>query len=180
MIGGRSQKASLGVDVALISQNTASVDIQISPTFSKRITRSWISRVMKQIVGEKYRSQDIEISVVITDDEVMKNLNLKFMGYDETTDVLAFPMEDKADTNTETYIQFPSIYDHNTQLGEIIISYPQAKRQASLAKKTIKSELLLLLVHGFLHLLGYDHAYPVEKEDMWRKQDEIIATISVN
>ena len=163
-----------------LNSQTTSVDIQISPIFSRSITRSWIDKVMKQVIEMEYGSRDLEISVVITNDEVMKNLNLRFMGYDETTDVLAFPMEDSLNPDSQTYVQFPAIYEHAVQLGEIIVSYPQAKKQASLAKKTIKSEILLLLVHGFLHLIGYDHAHPIEKEDMWRKQDEIIATISGN
>ena len=62
-------------------------------------------------------------------------------------------------------------------MGEIVISYPQAKRQAREAKKPLKAELALLVVHGVLHLLGYDHAEPQEEKIMWAKQDRILANV---
>ena len=160
-----------------LNPHTACIDIQVSPMFSKSIAKSWIDKVMKQVIEKEYGSKNIELGIVITDDEVMKSLNMKFMGYDETTDVLAFPMEDTLNSEQQGDIQFPAISGQNFQMGEILISYPQAKKQAFYAKTTIKGEILLLLVHGFLHLIGYDHAYPIDKENMWKKQDEIIATI---
>ena len=60
-----------------------------------------------------------------------------------------------------------------------MISYPQAKRQAREAKKLLRSELALLVVHGVLHLLGYDHAEPEEERVMWAKQDGVLANIAL-
>ena len=62
-------------------------------------------------------------------------------------------------------------------MGEIVISYPQAKRQAREARKPLKAELALLVVHGVLHLLGYDHAEPQEEKIMWAKQDRVLANV---
>ena len=64
-------------------------------------------------------------------------------------------------------------------MGEIVISYPQAVRQAREGKKPIRSEIALLIVHGVLHLLGYDHMDPREESAMWAKQDEVLTRLSI-
>jgi probable rRNA maturation factor len=92
-------------------------------------------------------------------------LNRQYLGVDAPTDVLSFPVGE-VDPESE------ALY-----LGDILISYPQALAQAEAAGHPVQAELQLLVVHGTLHLLGYDHAEEDEKTLMWKAQDEILARL---
>lgn len=87
-----------------------------------------------------------EVSVLLTGDRYMRTLNRRYRGKDRTTDVLSFPMRGGRDD------RFPS-----RLLGDIVISIPAAARQAKEQGGSLRSEIDRLLVHGFLHLLGYAH-----------------------
>jgi probable rRNA maturation factor len=108
-----------------------------------------------------------EITIVIDDDAHIQNLNFQFLGIDAPTDVLSFP-SDEIDPETE-----------NRYLGDIIISYPRAVAQAQAAGHSVESELQLLVVHGTLHLLDYDHTDENEKRNMWEVQRNILTTLGV-
>ncbi len=110
-------------------------------------------------------SKDYELTIVISGDETIQALNRDYLDTDKITDVLSFPaMEDDPETG-------------NRYLGDVIISYPQAKRQAEAGEHAVEAELQLLVVHGVLHLLGHDHAEPAEKTTMWERQAEILTSI---
>lgn len=106
--------------------------------------------------------REIEVTVVITDDTQVKELNRQFRETDSTTDVLSFS-SDEIDLDTG-----------KPYLGDIIISFPQALLQASRAGHPVESELQLLTVHGMLHLLGFDHASEEEKSEMWARQAMVL------
>jgi probable rRNA maturation factor len=89
------------------------------------------------------------VAVRITDDEEMRQLNRTFAGEDHATDVLSFEGE-------------------GSHVGDIAISWPRAVEQAERWQHGENEELSVLLVHGFLHLLGWDHSTPAESEEMWR------------
>jgi probable rRNA maturation factor len=89
---------------------------------------------------------DAEVSVLLIGDEAMRTLNRRYRGKDRTTDVLSFPLREG---------NFSDVQHH--LLGDIVISVPAAARQARAAGETLLEEIDRLLVHGFLHLLGYDH-----------------------
>ena len=110
-------------------------------------------------------SNDTSISIVITDDNQLHQLNLQFAGIDETTDVLSFPA-DYTDPDTATI-----------HLGDILISYPRALEQAEKAGHSVESELQLLVVHGILHLAGHDHTGVDDKANMWAAQREILSIL---
>jgi probable rRNA maturation factor len=99
-----------------------------------------------------------ELSVYLTSDAVIKRLNLAYRGKDRPTDVLAFPLDGaprRRSAPAEPHL-----------LGDIVISLHAAKRQADARKRPLIEELRLLLAHGLLHLLGYDHATLVQKRRM--------------
>ena len=161
------------------SASPREIDVQVFPAYTGRVTKTWL----RMVAGEALKSEDpygsSAISLVIADDETLRQLNLEFRGLDETTDVLAFPLEDEFHVDGGTAEGFPDFPDESAPMGEIVISYPQAKRQAQEAKKPLRSELALLVVHGVLHLLGYDHAEPEEERLMWAKQDGVLANIAL-
>ena len=110
-----------------------------------------------------------EVSVLITDDEMVRRLNREYGGEDTPTDVLAFSL-----TEGEEFAS----PDDVLRLGEVIISYPTARRQADDAQRPVRDEIEHLLVHGVLHLLGYDHAEPAEEERMRGREHELLAALS--
>ena len=133
----------------------------------------------------------VQLSLLLTDDAAVRALNAQYRGLDETTDVLSFSSEHPGQWEGDDDDAAPppegvpesipglpdsvpdSVFDgfilppgEPHPLGEVIISYPQAARQADAAGRSIAGELRLLVVHGTLHLLGYDHAEPEETKLM--------------
>ncbi len=90
----------------------------------------------------------LEVSVLFVNDAAMRRLNRLYRGIDRTTDVLSFPLQ----INKKWLLP-----DSDLLLGDIVISLPRAKRQAKEYETTFYRELGRLLIHGLLHLLGYDH-----------------------
>jgi len=110
-----------------------------------------------------------ELGVLIADDEAVRRLNAEYAGEDETTDVLAFSLREG-----EVFVS----PDEVTRLGEVIISYPTAERQAKEAERSLEDEVAHLLVHGVLHLLGYDHAEPEDEKRMREREEKLLAALS--
>ncbi len=111
-----------------------------------------------------------DLSIVIEDDSHLQALNKEFLDIDAPTDVLSFPSGEE-DPDPET---------GRVYLGDVIISYPRAEEQAGAAGHALLAELSLLVVHGVLHLLGYDHGEPKEKEQMWAVQAAILRELGVS
>lgn len=107
-----------------------------------------------------------EVSILLTDDSEIHELNATYRDVDSPTDVLAFAMREGADGDPDDEI-----------LGDVVISIDTAKRQAEEYNHSIEAELSLLVVHGILHLLGYDHAEKDEASEMQERQKEIIETL---
>lgn len=113
------------------------------------------------------------LSIVITDDESVRELNRTYRGMDEATDVLSFAAQDEAPGDLALPPEAAAeIADY---LGDILIAYPYALRQAARFHATAAAELRLLVVHGTLHLLGYDHDTAEAEAEMWALQDAILA-----
>jgi probable rRNA maturation factor len=112
-----------------------------------------------------------EVTVVVTSDEAVAELNKQYRDTDGPTDVLSFPAQDP----TPGFVVAPEMDEY---LGDIIIALPYTRRQAERVGKSLRDELRLLAIHGTLHLLGYDHAEPEEEAEMWAKQDAILARLS--
>lgn len=108
--------------------------------------------------------ENSELSVLLVDAEEMHGLNMKYRGVDAPTDVLSFGCDDPC----------PVEGDEPITLGDIIIAPQVAERQAEELGTTIEQELNLLLVHGVLHLLGYDHEADDEAEAMQGREAAIL------
>jgi len=106
-----------------------------------------------------------ELSIAVTDDETVRELNRRFRGRDEPTDVLSFGFA-AGDS-------FPASAAA-TSLGELVISYPTAVRQAREAGQSVDEELAHLVVHGVLHLLGYDHDSVAEERSMRAREEALL------
>jgi len=113
------------------------------------------------------------VGLLITDDENIKRLNLRYRGQDRETDVLAFGMEN----DQGRFISPPPLPPH---LGDVVVSYPRAAAQAEACGHSIEKELDRLVLHGLLHLLGYDDQSDEERQRMWDRQERILRGFQMN
>jgi len=140
------------------------IDIQIPADFNPQEIE-YIEQAALQALQRGGSSAQVDLSIVLTNDEELRRLNLQFLGIDAPTDVLSFPA---GEHDPETA---------NLYLGDVIISLPSAQSQAEQGGHTIEDELRLLTVHGVLHLLGFDHAEAGDRDHMWLLQDAILADL---
>ncbi len=110
-----------------------------------------------------------ELTILLAGDQELHELNRKYLGIDEPTDVLSFPSGEEIDPDSEA-----------EYLGDIIISVERARHQAEAGGHSLESELQLLIVHGVLHLLGHDHADEDEKAVMWAAQAETLQRLGID
>ena len=131
---------------------------------------------LKAVLQKAGRTMDLPdqtVAVVtLTGDENLREYNSRYRGLDEPTDVLAFAAREQP---TDTRFQAPP--GTEDWLGDIVISVPRARRQAKEAGHPVSAEVRLLAVHGFLHLLGYDHAEPEEEARMTALTNRILAEV---
>ncbi len=112
---------------------------------------------------------DHNVSIVLGDDLEIQGLNKQFRGFDKPTNVLSFPA-DEDDFVPEGELQ---------PLGDIILAYETIQREALEQDKLFDHHLTHLIVHGFLHLLGYDHEEDVEAEEMEALEIQILASLGI-
>jgi probable rRNA maturation factor len=145
--------------VIQIAEELASIDfgLLIDPVLLQRAARE----VMDYIGGD----MDVDITIILTDDAQIHELNKQFRGIDSPTDVLSFPSGDTDPDSNRLY------------LGDVVISYPRAQAQAEAGGHPVEAELQLLVVHGVLHLSGYDHVEEQGKSGMRAAQAEILVLL---
>ena len=148
---------------------SVTVDIQTAPRFAGKVDTGLLRRVIIEALRREEVEGRVALSVVITDDETVQELNQQFRDVDAPTDVLAFGSGQESD--------FVTAPGEPAYLGDVVISYPRAVAQAEEYGHSINRELALLAVHGVLHLLGYDHVDEVERAEMWARQNEILSLI---
>jgi probable rRNA maturation factor len=138
------------------------IDVHVFPAFRGTVKAAWLRRVAQAALSVAEPMGQGSVSLVIADDETLRDLNVRFRGFDYVTDVLSFgatgEILDPDAPAPDPGPDFPQIPDATPVLGEVVLSYPQAVRQAEEHQVTAVREVALLVVHGILHLLGYDHA----------------------
>lgn len=110
-----------------------------------------------------------ELSVLLVDEAAMTALHERWMGEPGSTDVLAFPMDELDPAGTGRVSEDDEL-PAPTLLGDVVLCPDVARRQARVAGHAMVDELALLMTHGILHLLGYDHAEPDEEREMFQRQ----------
>lgn len=135
------------------------------------------ARALEAVAAAVLRAEGVEeaeLTVLITSDEEVQALNRDYRGMDATTDVLSFAAQEGDATLADAPPELQALFDE--QLGDVVIAFPYAERQAAHFDNSTAAELLLLTAHGVLHLLGYDHATPEAETTMWQRQEEILAS----
>ncbi|HUV53285.1 MAG TPA: rRNA maturation RNase YbeY, partial [Dehalococcoidia bacterium] len=118
------------------------ISIQIEKPFTGLVSREWLKKAVALALSHAGINKAVELGLVIASDETVRNLNLKYRGVDHTTDVLAFAFAEVSENKARPFAVPP---DNIIHLGEIIISYHQAKKQAEEQKHPLKKELALLV-----------------------------------
>jgi len=141
------------------------IAIQIAPRFRAEVDEGSLRRVAAEVLRQEEVAGETELSLIITDDEAIRELNRRFRGVDAPTDVLAFG------AGTEEH--FVSAPESPPYLGDVVISYQRALAQAQELGHAIADELKLLVVHGILHLVGYDHQEEAAAQKMREREREM-------
>lgn len=143
------------------------VDVQVDPPYAERIAVDALVVVAERVLRRADQPAGTALTLVMTDDETIRALNRTYRDEDSATDVLSFSA-----TEGETFVT-PD--DEPPYLGDVIVSFPTALAQAEARGESVDDELRLLVAHGCLHLLGYDHATPEEEAAMWALQAQALA-----
>jgi probable rRNA maturation factor len=131
-----------------------------------KLNQRKIKEIIKKVLQYLKVDEETEVSVLFTDDEFIRSLNNKYRGIDKPTDVLSFSLQEGA-------VKSPEV-EGDKLLGDIIISVETAQRQADTLNHSREKELTVLLIHGLLHLIGYDHEEDKDYKIMREKESEIL------
>ena len=150
--------------------------IQIQDELSEKLEQ------LLAIAGVAEEVTSGEVALTFVDDEEIQALNKAYRDKDKPTDVLSFPQwEDNDDEMTIVYDEDDAPEEDAEMIGDIVISLQTAKRQAEEFGHSLEREVCFLFVHGFLHLLGYDHEEgDAEEAEMFAKQDQILQKAGIS
>ncbi|GKS12457.1 endoribonuclease YbeY [Paenibacillus chitinolyticus] len=158
--------------------------LPISPKFAEKLEE------LLKLAGEEEGVEDGEVALTFVDDETIHELNRTYRNIDRPTDVLSFAMleqgedepailygeeepdEDSAESDADADADGEASFEE--PLGDIVISVPRAAAQAEEYGHSVERELGFLFVHGFLHLIGYDHDNEEAEREMFAKQEQIL------
>ena len=153
------------------------INVLIDEGFEGHLEVGWLKSVAEHILAAQGAGSNVELSLVITGQERVQQLNQSYRGKDEPTDVLAFSMSPAEKVPEEDFPPFVMPPDGVLHLGEVVISYPQAVMQAEEHRHPIEREVTILIIHGVLHLLGYEHDKPDLERQMQVREAEILSYI---
>ncbi len=139
---------------------------------SSRLRRRWLSlsgvHSLAENIAKAAGAPRSSLSLLLVGDRAMRRLNCRYRRKDHTTDVLAFPMRDSSRVARHASPVTSSM------LGDVVISLPQAARQAKRAGHSIERELAALVTHGVLHLLGYDHERSAREARRMSRRESLV------
>jgi probable rRNA maturation factor len=148
------------------------INISIDEPLETDLELGWLEGVARQVLEAEGAGAEAEVGLLIATEERVKELNRDYLGEDAPTDVLAFSAREEG-----AGLPFIHPPDGLLHLGEVIIAYPQAVIQAAEHRHPVKKELAILLIHGLLHLLGYDHDKPDLERRMKTRERELLGYI---
>lgn len=130
---------------------------------TENIDTKEIEKLLKYALEYK-KLENVEFNIIFVDNETIRNINKEYRNIDRETDVISFALEDNEDIK----------FEFGRLLGDIYISIPKMKEQAKEYGHSEQRELSFLIIHGLLHLLGYDHETYEEEEVMFKEQELIL------
>ena len=137
--------------------------------------------IIKKVVEQCFREENMEdsklyISITLTTPEHIHEINKQYRNVDRTTDVLSFPMFEKKEIDEKIN---NNDFEHEDVLGDIVISIEQVEKQAKEYGHSFEREFAYMLVHGFYHLMGYDHIKEEDKVIMRPKEENVLEKLGI-
>lgn len=146
------------------------VDVQVDERFERAVDSGLIERAVAAALAAEGVSGALELSVMVSDDATLHQLNRDYRSVDAPTDVLSFA-DDDSDAAATAFVRAP---DAPRYLGDLAISYERVLAQAAEYGHSHERELAFLTVHGVLHLLGYDHERGPDDQALMRAREDAI------
>jgi probable rRNA maturation factor len=150
------------------------IDIHVDDEFRTLVDKGRVRKIVRHVLKAEEVTPRYELGLVFTNSQVVRQLNRDYRCVDQPTDVLAFYMRPQKVSE----LSFADPPDGVAHLGDVVISYPQALAQAREQGHSVQRELALLLIHGVLHLLGYDHEESREAKKMRAREEELLEKYS--
>ena len=147
------------------------IEVQIDARLRALVQPQTLHRAASETLLHERVEGPCELAVVVTNDRALHELNRRHRGVDAPTDVLAF-----ADETRGPFVGAPGLPRY---LGDVVVSFQRAKAQAAEAGHDVQAELQLLVVHGVLHLLGYDDLAQEKRTEMWAAQTQVLQMLGV-
>ena len=136
-----------------------------------------VKKVLTQCFKEeKLENSKLNITIILTTPKRIKEINKEFRKKDKETDVLSFPVFERDELNEKIA---RNDFLHEDMLGDIVISIEQVEKQAQEYNHSFEREFSYMLVHGFYHLMGYDHIEEKDKQEMRPKEEKILSTLKI-
>lgn len=134
--------------------------------------------LIKRVIEKCFKEEGLDktklyMSVTLTNPENIRKINKEHRNIDKETDVLSFPFFEKEELETLDFTQNPDV------LGDIVISLEQVRRQAIEYNHSFERELAYMLVHGFYHIIGYDHMEESDKKIMRQKEENVLEKLKI-
>ena len=142
------------------------------------VNRPFLESVLVAALEGRRVGQFLNVGLTITNDDGIKELNLRYRGIDAPTDVLSFPLQ-QYEAPEKPKVTFPQPPGEPLHLGDVVISYERAVEQARSYEHSLDRELAYLVVHGVLHLLGYDHEDPEEAKLMRQEEESVLKKLGL-
>ncbi len=147
-------------------------DIEENETYKKTIKKV----VDKCFQEEKIENSKLCLTITLTNPQNIREINKEYRNVDKETDVLSFPMFEKEELEEKIKKQD---FEHEDVLGDIVISIKRVEEQAKEYGHSFERELSYMLVHGFYHLMGYDHIEEADKIKMRPKEEKILNDLKI-
>lgn len=140
----------------------------VEPAYERDVKRRSLAALARRAMRAEGVAKPSTLSIAVVDDETICELNRRFLGINAPTDVLSFPLDSPEDPHGSG----------ESPLGEVIIAFPTAGHQAAEAGHSVDDELAHLLIHGVLHVLGYDHKLRADARRMRGREEELLGRVA--
>ena len=151
------------------------ITVQVDEQYEDQVDADALHRLTIQVLQAEGKLGPLELGIVVTNDDEVHALNRQYLGHDYKTDVISFGMEDEIGDE----VAFLTPEERPEYLGDVVISYDRAAEQGPEYGHTVEREVALLMVHGLLHLLGYDDMDDESRARMHTRQDELVKLADV-
>jgi probable rRNA maturation factor len=146
---------------------------------SYKISKDFFDKISKAIKKEEKTKNSLSLEVVLLGEKGIRNINKRYAGKNKVTTVLSFPLSEIKKPSKKDLKEFIEPKEENNLLGEILLCPTRIKKVAKRYKKDFKGELAFNFIHGFLHLLGYNHKNTKDTREMRKKEREILNKIKI-